>query len=297
MIPVNVIGGFLGAGKTSLVNHLLRHTTRRYAVLVNDFGAVNIDAALIETRGEAVIALTNGCICCTIGDDLGAALNRLAERRPAPERVLIEASGVADPWQVAQLALIEPGFTLDAVAVVADAGAFLKQLADPHLGDTVRRQFARADLAIVNKADCADLPLRDAVAEVIREIRPGAAVIEAQYGAIAEELLGFAAAPHQTGPAPHAHEHPFRSWLWCDPRPFDRDRLQALLRALPPSVLRVKGWCRLGPDGGWRLLNFAGGAWNIAPASPPDDPAIVMIGTEAMPPPRALAALFEAALL
>src|SRR5208282_169681 len=305
MIPVTVIGGFLGAGKTTLVNHLLLNATRRYAVLVNDFGAVNIDAGLIEARGDAVIALTNGCVCCSIGADLGAdlgaALADLAARHPAPERVVIEASGVGDPWQVAQLCLVEPGFALDAIIVVADAAAFPDQLIDPYLADTVRRQMARADLVIVNKSDCADPPLRAAVAAAIALIRPEAAIVEAECGAIPGSWLDFAAEPHDAAAADHRgheHGHPFCSWLWRDPRSFDRDRLAALLRQLPPAVLRVKGWCRVGPAGEWRLLNYAAGQWSLARSAPPPaaDAALVLIGTAALPPPQVLAEMFDAAL-
>jgi G3E family GTPase len=300
MIPVTVIGGFLGAGKTTLINHLLRHAGRRYAVLVNDFGAVNIDAALIAARRDAVIALTNGCICCTIGDDLGAALAALAGRSPPPEQVLIETSGVADPWQVAQLCLIEPGFALDPIVVVADAAALRRQLADAHIADTVVRQLGRADLVILNKTDRASPAERSAASAAIARLRPDAVIREADHGAVPERLFEFAAAAHRAGPGDPGHghdDHPFRSWLWHDPRAFDRDRLRALLRGLPASVLRIKGWCRLGGAGEWRLLNYAGGQWNLAPAPPPAAGAVlVLVGTPAMPAPAALEEMFEAAL-
>ncbi|HTT78896.1 MAG TPA: CobW family GTP-binding protein [Stellaceae bacterium] len=300
MIPVNVIGGFLGAGKTTLVNHLLRSAGERYAVLVNDFGPINIDAALIAEQSDAVIALSDGCVCCTLGGDLGAALAVLAARRPAPDRIVIEASGVADPWQVAQLCLIEPGFALDAITVVADAGALLDQLADPLLGAMVRRQLAAVDLVVINKSDRADPARRAANAAAIAAIRPAAATIAATHGAIAPSWLGFAAIPHGVDARPHRDDHayPFRSWVWRDPRPFDRDRLPTMLHRLPPSILRLKGWCRVGLAGDWRLLNYAGGQWTLAPSPPPrpEDAALVLIGGAALPPPSALAAHFAEAL-
>jgi G3E family GTPase len=299
MIPVNVIGGFLGAGKTTLVNHLLHQATQRYAVLVNDFGPVNIDAGLIAAREDAVIALSNGCVCCTLGADLGGALAALAARRPAPQRIVIEASGVADPGQIAQLCLIEPGFALDAIVVVVDAGALTDQLADPLVADTVRHQLAAADLAVINKSDLAAPARRAAVAAAIAGIRPQAATIEATHGAVPVERLAFAAAPQAAGARAdgETHDHPFRSWAWRDPRPFDRGRLLALLGCLPSAVLRLKGWCRVGPAGDWRFLNYAGGRWNLAasPAPAPEDAALVLIGTAALPPPAVLAALFAAA--
>ena len=133
-IPLGVIGGFLGAGKTTLLNHLLATAQRRNGVLVNDFGA---------------IALTNGCVCCSMGDDLGAGLDRLARREPSPDHVIVEASGVSDPWRIAQLALIETGFTLQPLVVLVDAAAFLGQLADRWTGDTVARQLGFAELVVI----------------------------------------------------------------------------------------------------------------------------------------------------
>ena len=103
-LPVTVVGGYLGAGKTTLLNRLLADTQgRRLAVLVNDFGAVNIDAGLIANRDGETISLVNGCVCCSIGDNLGMTLYDLAERPDGPEHIVIEASGVADPARIAMV--------------------------------------------------------------------------------------------------------------------------------------------------------------------------------------------------
>jgi G3E family GTPase len=96
-IPVTVIGGYLGAGKTTVVNHLLRHAAgRRIAILVNEFGDLPIDQDLIEAEGEDMIAISGGCICCSFGSDLTAALIKLSELTPTPDHVVIEASGGGD---------------------------------------------------------------------------------------------------------------------------------------------------------------------------------------------------------
>src|SRR5882762_6849257 len=130
-IPFTVIGGFLGAGKTTLLNRLLRQAGgRRFAVLVNDFGALDIDGGLVAEHGGDTVSLANGCLCCTIGDSLVTTLMALLERPDRFDHVVVEASGVADPGRIADLAVLEPRLTRDGVIVVVDAGEVRGRAAD-----------------------------------------------------------------------------------------------------------------------------------------------------------------------
>lgn len=298
-IPVTVVGGFLGAGKTTLVNHLLRTATRRYAVLVNDFGSVNVDAGLIRGQDGDVLALANGCVCCSIGPDLGDSLGLLARRRPAPDHIIVEASGVSDPWRVAQIVKLEAGVMLDTVLVLADAAAFPAQLADRYLTDTLERQLARADLVVLTKCDLAG-PAKHAAADAVLRVRPDARVVEMDGAALPEALLGgIATAPGVPSRlVADSPRHDFPTWQWQDPAPFDAARLGAVLDGLPPSVLRLKGICRVGPDGTPHLLQLTGRRWSLAPADAAAEAGpLVLIGTAALPPADQLAALFRTALL
>jgi G3E family GTPase len=289
MIPLTVIGGFLGAGKTTMVNHLLATATRRFGVMVNDFGAINIDASLIAARDGDTVALTNGCVCCGTGSDLGAGLARLVARDV--EHVIVEASGVSDPWRVAQLALVEPGFGLEPIVVVADAGALVRQLDDRWVADTVRGQLLAAELVVLNKAEHGAAEARDA----IRAIRPEARLIETRHGVVSDDCLSFPVAAHGRFHVDMATQHGFLTWNFIPPGPFDRVRLRAVLNSLPKSMLRVKGFCHLGNEAAPYLLQFAAGQWVLSPSGV-GDPGLVAIGTSAMPDSDELERLFDGAL-
>ncbi len=177
MIPVTTIGGYLGAGKTTFINSLLRAPAgRRIAVLVNDFGGINIDASLIASMGATTIALTNGCACCVLGDDLAAAFGSVADAFPRFDEVLVEASGVADPRRMAEWANL-PGLTHSTVIVLADALTIEDRLGDPFLGRTIRRQLSGADRVMLTKTDLVAKDFTDRVAELVRTVAPSADVV------------------------------------------------------------------------------------------------------------------------
>ena len=299
-IPLTVLGGFLGAGKTTALNHLLAHADCRVGVLVNDFGAVNVDARLIERQDGDVIALTNGCVCCSLGAGLSEGIARVAERDPPPERIVVEASGVSDPWRIAQLAQLEHGVALDAVLVLTDATSFTTHLADRWLTDTLERQLARADLVVLSKCDLADAAARDATRAAVLRIRPDARVLEIEGGAVPNALLGAGATAAPPGRfVADAPGHRFRTWHWGEAAALDEAGLHAVLDALPASVLRAKGVCRVGPSGAPHVLQLVGRRWTLQPWRGQGQvaPGLVLIGTEHLPPPGQLAALFSSTVL
>lgn len=189
-----VLGGYLGAGKTTLLNHLLRHAQgRRIAVMVNDFGAIGIDADLIESTDGEVMSLAGGCICCSVGSDLVAALMGLAQRVPPPDLVLIETSGVALPGSVARGARLAPGIEIDAVVVLVDAETIRIRANDRHVGDTVVQQLGEADLLVLNKIDLVDEPALATTRHWLAGIALHARIIESVEARVpAELILGFA---------------------------------------------------------------------------------------------------------
>jgi G3E family GTPase len=249
-IPFTVIGGFLGAGKTTLLNRWLQAAHgQRLAVLVNDFGAINLDAAAVAQAGADTIALSNGCVCCTIGDDLSAALGRVLAAQPPFDAVVVEASGVSDPWRIAQYALAEPRLQLHGVVLLVDAAALASHLADPLLADTLQRPLAHADLVVLNHADRASAAQLAAAAQWVaqdaaaRGAAPPPVVCSTQAELPGALLSAALYQPHggglSTGTADHGQA--FEAWQHQPTGNFDLARLRAWLHRLPSGVLRLKG--------------------------------------------------------
>lgn len=304
VIPVTILGGFLGAGKTTAVNRLLRDAAAGTVVLVNDFGAIDIDGLLIAGREGEVLALANGCVCCSIGPDFSATLGKMLARRPPPARIVIEASGVSDPWRIAQLVKLERTTRVAAVIVLADAEAFAAQAADRWIADTLQRQVARADIVALTKCDIATDGAKAAARAAIVAMRPEVPVVETAQGEIPAALMDAHAGDEARRFLADAPGHGFASWTWSPPAPPDRARLEAVLRALPGAVLRVKGLLRFGADPRLHVVQMVGRRWAIEPWDDPWDEkmdgdraaGLVVIGTAAMPDAGALAAMFAQAL-
>ncbi|MCX7321897.1 MAG: GTP-binding protein [Hyphomicrobiales bacterium] len=300
--PVTVIGGFLGAGKTTYLNHLLRNGPGRYAVLVNDFGAVNIDAGLIAKHDGETMTLTNGCVCCSIGSGFLDTLGRILDGGTRFDHIIIEASGVGDPWRIAEIALVEPSLRLNAVIVLADASRIGQLLAEQRVGDTVRGQFDRCNLILLNKIDLLDRATLDKARAELVALRPGVAIIETTAHTLPGLPDGISNPASRFAATDAAdHECNFRRWAYRRDGVFDRDRLEAALGALPPQLLRLKGPCSVTEPAHPQLLQMVGRDWALTPVEPDssndNDILLVGIGTANLPPAATLDAILDAALI
>lgn len=270
-VPILLVTGFLGAGKTTLVNHVLAHAEgRRIAAVVNDFGAINIDAALIAGASDGVVSLANGCICCSLEGDLLRTLATILRRDPRPDAILIETSGVADPADVVRN-LMDPVVwreaPLEVVVCVVDAASPSGALDDPLL----RSQLRAADVVALSKADLADASGLARIRAAVKAAKPGATVVDAVNGEVPAALLfpdvpGRPAVPREPGRRHPAAER-FESLSWTSERLVSLPSLQAAIGRLAPRLARAKGLFATTDQPDRQLVfQLAGGRATLAPA-------------------------------
>lgn len=295
--PFTVIGGYLGAGKTTLVNHLLTEAHGlRAAVLVNDFGEVNVDAALITAHDGDTISLANGCMCCSLTGGFAQAINAILSRGDAFDAIVVEASGVVEPGRIAQYGQMYD-LPLDGIIVLADAERVEEQATNRYVGEVVLRQLERADLILLNKADCVGPEKLAAVRHWLNGKAPGVPVIPTTRSRAPLALLLGRGESSQSTPgqplrfAPGVdHEAMHRSWIIRHKTPVRRAAVERLAGRMSRRLFRAKGFICLAEDPSRRyLLQLVGRRWTLEEAGTWGDTVpcteIVCIG-----PPRVEAA-------
>jgi G3E family GTPase len=275
-IPVTLLTGFLGAGKTTYLNACLRRGIPPGSlILVNDFGDINIDAELIEYRDEQILRLSNGCICCTLGGSLAEQLAQVLRLEPPPAALYVEASGIADPARIVDTITVSPRLQLAEVVCLVDASQAGRQARDPLCADAWRRQLRAASRVVVNRIG-ADEALPPMLALALGE-RP--AVLERQPCAAPPRpaLPHAVLRPVATAGVGHA-----RRWQQCGVRfdhPVDGARLEGLLLDHADVLVRAKGILQRAGRGRAEVLQWSGAAIRWSPtATAPSGGQLVCIG-------------------
>lgn len=293
---VNLLFGFLGAGKTTLVRRLLAEVGRdqKTAVIVNEFGEVGVDGKILQGGNVDIIELTSGCLCCTLKGSLILALEELHERSGV-ERVIVEATGVAQPGEMLET-LSDPEstvhFEIGRLITVIDAAKFPKLL--PMLGAFYAAQIENVDILIINKIDLVAPAQLERVGDEVRALNPRADILFADQGDVDIGFLfsgkfsgSHAVAQnevhdHDTA-SNHAHAHhahggaPAESFVLV-PAVGVRAAVEHFFGGLSDCVWRAKGFMRI--DGSPCLVQYALGQLEITPAESVTDEKIVFIGRE-----------------
>ncbi|MFD1811958.1 CobW family GTP-binding protein [Rhodococcus gannanensis] len=299
---VTVLGGYLGTGKTTLLNGLLRSANgQRIAVVVNDFGSINIDAELIRSTTDDTIELSNGCVCCSLADGAAAVMTQLAQRTDL-DHVVVELSGVAMPSSMTSWGTF-PGLAPGPTVVCVDPGTLATRLRDPYVGDVVAAQLRAADLLAITHTDLHEDAAIAAADVVCDDKAPGIPRVSVAAGATTVDALIAAAtsreAPDTEPPPEPVSTH--RTVTLTTRRTVDRAALAAVLAEAPSSLVRAKGFIRTPEEPHRRTvvqyvrpdLRFTDGDARNAEA---DESVLVVIaaGSESDPEPwSALQELFD----
>ena len=311
-IPVTIISGFLGAGKTSLLNHILNADHGlRVAVLVNDFGEINIDAELISgISGESTINLSNGCICCSIRDDLLEATAQLIQRPDPPEYIVVETSGVSDPMAVSLTFMareLRSGARVDSMLTVVDSEQ-IDQVDRKHR-ELALDQIAMADIVVLNKVDLVNDEKREELADFVKNLVPKARILETTHGKVPLDLVlgvgtydlhrfsgksGLDVHVHADGEVydhDHAHDHEdqghhehshdhshdhdhtlvFNTWSYTTDKPLSNQAVRHAVKTLPATIYRAKGVVYLDETPDRKGIVHVVGQWARLIIGPPWD--------------------------
>lgn len=264
-VPVLLLGGYLGSGKTTVINELLARTDVPIAVFVNDVGQINVDARLIERQDGETLDLSGGCVCCSLKNGFLEAFDEVRNRPSPPELVVVELSGIANPAAAAAFAST-PGFQLDSTVVLADLEQFLQQEDEASVvADAVRAQIVSADLVLLTKRDLVDEAQVEKVTNRLYELSADTRVVLAESAHSIAGLVGLGTRREvaDIGAGTSLFDQHTVQQIPIDGTIREAD-LEELLDGLPDNVVRAKGIVQI-ETGEFMIVQIVGKRRSIEP--------------------------------
>ena len=281
-IPLTLISGYLGTGKTTLINNLLRTTKKKIALLVNDFGDVNIDESLIEARTESVMSIAGGCVCCSYGNELIETLESMSSSKFLPDHIVLEASGIALPSKIIQTISLMDFLSFHGTVLLTDASRLTSQLNDVYISDTISLQIEQHDLLVLNKTDLlSEDELSDCIDTVSKrfEIRKFLKTVNAHIEE-KDMLLDFDPSERDKSDKiklEKKQEHGFISSTIKPTGTINTDALSMLLQDPIYNIERAKGFFK-DNKGEVCVIQYDGLTLEIKKTENEKDPVFVVIG-------------------
>lgn len=277
-IPVSVIGGYLGSGKTTLINQLLRNADgRKLAVLVNEFGALPIDADLIEAQSDTMISISGGCVCCSYGNDLIQALLEISKLESAPDHILIESSGVALPGAIAASVSINGNFEIAGIITLVDSELILEQASNEYIGDTIERQLGDSDIVLLNKCDLVDEVHLAYLESWLVEKALYATAVRVTYASLPNSIVlqDYVRDTRKQNISFNSHTNIFESQVIEFSKEYDANIVAQKLADPEFNLLRSKGF--VPTPSGLQAIQTVGRRWSVTDAPPDAKPGVVVI--------------------
>ncbi len=275
--PISIITGYLGSGKTTLLRRIIDETDKKLAIIMNEFGQVGIDGAVIKGKDVDMVELAGGCVCCSLTGEFEYAVKEILEKIK-PEMIVVETTGVAEPDAIA-LDISEniPGVSMDVVITIVDADSTIRF---PSIGHTGRMQIEMADVILLNKVDLVNSDQKKEAIEKIRQINERAEIFEtARCGIDTNILFGIELKEKEFGPEhrDHIEKEGIEFFTFTAEKSFGRDKFEAFLYSVPKNVYRAKGFIVF--DGQTYLFNFVFGRWEFE-ESEEKETKLVFIGKD-----------------
>jgi len=248
-IPVTLLTGFLGAGKTTLVNRLLKERPgTKFGLVVNEFGEASLESQLLEIRKQPLFEMPSGCLCCVSDGDLKAALDAVVKKDPRVGHILVEASGLSSPGPMLGVLTDDGAYSLNGVFCLVDASTFLTRERE---FTSIRRQLSFADAVFLSKTDLIDPATGEAVRARLQEHKPGIKVLDTSaklpWTALFETAAPTAASSERTVAEPKRRffqggkHHDAEVLEYVSGKALDAERLGAVFSSLDQGILRAKG--------------------------------------------------------